>query len=388
MGHIIKTPAGNFRANWRDATGRQKAKTFKSRKQAAAFLAETESSLTHGTYVDPHAGRIRFGQLAARWLASRDVAPRTAERTLSLMRTHVLPKWEAWPINRIDYLSVQEWVADLTQALAPATVAKCHAVLVMVLRTAVRAKLLGQNPAEGVKVPRVRPDTPRRAGWLTREDFTFKLLPALPDKHRAIACVAAGAGLRWGECAGLPWGAVDLENRLLRVRQVAVETPGEVILRASTKTRAGIRTVPMPDFLIVALEDHRRSIGTTPQPDMLVFTSREGTALRRSHFRRRVWRPALLRAGLPASLRFHDLRHSYATWLVTDGVPINVVQRVMGHAQASTTLNRYTHTPEDYVDRVRKAFDYGSADDSLTPPGQDGPNDDQDEDGTAGVLVR
>ncbi|MEN3610967.1 tyrosine-type recombinase/integrase [Plantactinospora sp. ZYX-F-223] len=65
-------------------------------------------------------------------------------------------------------------------------------------------------------------------------------------------------------------------------------------------------------------------------------------------------------------LRFHDLRHSYATWLVTDGVPINLVQRVMGHEQASTTLNRYTHTPDDYADRVRRTF----ADDSLTfePP--------------------
>jgi integrase len=55
-------------------------------------------------------------------------------------------------------------------------------------------------------------------------------------------------------------------------------------------------------------------------------------------------------------MRFHDLRHSYATWLVTDGVPINLVQRVMGHEQASTTLNRYTHTPDDYADRVLAAF--------------------------------
>ncbi|MEV1287739.1 tyrosine-type recombinase/integrase [Micromonospora sp. NPDC049679] len=55
-------------------------------------------------------------------------------------------------------------------------------------------------------------------------------------------------------------------------------------------------------------------------------------------------------------MRFHNLRHSYATWLVTDGVPINLVQRVMGHEQASTTLNRYTHTPDDYADRVLAAF--------------------------------
>ncbi|MEU1808391.1 tyrosine-type recombinase/integrase [Micromonospora aurantiaca (nom. illeg.)] len=65
-------------------------------------------------------------------------------------------------------------------------------------------------------------------------------------------------------------------------------------------------------------------------------------------------------------MRFHDLRHAYATSLVTDGVPINLVQRVMGHKQASTTLNRYTHTPGDYAARVLAAFDGSAA--SLLPP--------------------
>ena len=121
----------------------------------------------------------------------------------------------------------------------------------------------------------------------------------------------------------------------------------------------------------------------------LVFPTRNGTPQRRSNFRRQVWRPALAQAGLlgkvatvsdawcatwvdhsgatrcrtfstergaighvvthaAGGLRYHDLRHSYATWLVSDGVPVNVVQRVMGHEQASTTLNRYTHAPDDY----------------------------------------
>ncbi|WP_243709424.1 tyrosine-type recombinase/integrase [Micromonospora sp. 15K316] len=73
-------------------------------------------------------------------------------------------------------------------------------------------------------------------------------------------------------------------------------------------------------------------------------------------------------------LRFHDLRHSYITWLVTDGVPVNVVRRVLGHEKASTTLDRYTHTPDDYADRMRLTF----ADDSLTfrpSPRSTGPGD-------------
>ncbi|MFR9776007.1 tyrosine-type recombinase/integrase [Micromonospora sp. MS34] len=75
---------------------------------------------------------------------------------------------------------------------------------------------------------------------------------------------------------------------------------------------------------------------------------------------------ACVAAKAAGGMRFHDLRHAYATWLVTDGVPINLVQRVMGHEQASTTLNRYTHTPDDYAARILDAFTL-PADDLLTP---------------------
>jgi integrase len=94
---------------------------------------------------------------------------------------------------------------------------------------------------------------------------------------------------------------------------------------------------------------------------------------------REVWNLALKRSGLPTTLRFHDLRHSYATWLISDGVPVDAVQKVMGHANASTTLDRYTHAPRDYEALVRGVFET-SADDPLTFPGSDHP-DDEDEGG-------
>jgi integrase len=78
-----------------------------------------------------------------------------------------------------------------------------------------------------------------------------------------------------------------------------------------------------------------------------VFRNERGGPLRRANFRQRVWQPALDRSGLAERPTFHDLRHCYATWLVSDGVPVNV-QAVMGHEQASTTLNRYTHVPADF----------------------------------------
>jgi integrase len=252
-----------------------------------------------------------------RWLGNRDVEARTAERTLSLMRTHVLPKWGSWSVAKIDYMAIQDWVTELARTLAPATVAKCHGLLLMVLRTAVRARIIAANPAEGVKVPGGRNVRPQLV-MISRNDFFGRLLPAIPEEHRALVCVAAGAGLRWGECAGLAWGAVDLDRARLRVVQVAVETPAEVVIRPYPKTRAGVRTVPLPPFLVDALRSHRGE--DDPEHEALVFDSRVNGPLRRSNFRRRIWLPSLIRAGLLGTLVQVDRDRFDATWRDRNGV--------------------------------------------------------------------
>lgn len=398
----MKAPCGTFRACWRDPAGKQLSKSFSTKREANAFLAEVETTMNRGTYVAPNAGKLRFRVYAVRWSASRDLTARTTERTTSILRNHLLPKWGDWPIGSIDHLSVQEWVTQLGKTLAPATVGKCFSALRTILRSAVRARLITVDPTAGVTTPSTYQPRPLTA-TISREVFLGALLPAVPLEHRAIVAAGAGAGLRWGEAAGLPWGAVDLSQRRLSVGQVAVETAAEVTVRAYPKSRASVRTIPLPSFLVSALEAHRElTVGNAaPDPACLVFPTRTGTPQRRSNFRRQVWRPSLTRGKLLGSvealggawcaswpdrsgttqrqmfrterdafthvaahavggLRFHDLRHSYATWLVSDGVPVNVVQKVMGHEQASTTLNRYTHTPDDYSARVLAAFD-GSA---------------------------
>lgn len=397
MGHIVKTPAGTFRANWRDPAGRQKAKTFPTRKEAAAYLAETETTIRHGNYVDPRAGRVRFDEHAARWLASRNVGARADERIITAMRTHVLPKWAGWPLSSIDHMAIQQWVSELSRQMSPASVAKCFGILRAVLRSAVRSRLIAFDPTEGVTLP----STSQRHTPLTivpKEQFFGRLLPATPPEHQALVCVAATAGLRWGEAAGLPWSAVDLDRGALRVAQVAEETARIIRIRPYPKTRAGFRSVPLPPILHQMLRDRLDELRERPAPAALVFATRTGTPLRRSNFRRQVWRPTLVRAGMlgeieqldtqrwragwtdrdgtmhrvevptereaidhvaespAAALRYHDLRHSYATWLISAGVPVNAVQRLLGHQQASTTLNFYVHPSDDHDDAVRSVF--------------------------------
>jgi integrase len=207
---------------------------------------------------------------------------------------------------------------------------------------------------------------------------------------------------------------VDLAAQTVRVVRVAVEVSGRVTDKAYPKSRAGRRIVPLPAFVVELLTEHKKRY--PPGAGGLAFTSRSGAAVRRTTFRAKVWRPSLARAGLlgkivevgeykfmahwhdgeghewskefttrreaiehivrhaHGGLRFHDLRHSYATWLVSAGVPINDVSAVMGHEQTSTTLDRYTHPSQDRDQRVRSVF----ADFLLTPAPEQDPETEQE----------
>ncbi|MEU8251730.1 hypothetical protein [Nonomuraea sp. NPDC048916] len=239
MGHIVKTKAGTYRANWRDQTDRQRSKTFPTKREATAFLAEINSALNRGSYVDPHAGKTKFGPYASSWLASRNHELATAARDQSIMRNHVQPRRQDVPLGKVDHSAVQAWVTDLGKRLSSATVIECHRLLSGVMRSAVRDRLIGANPCEGVRLPRRRrQDADDRI--ITREEFAM-LLRHVPDRYRAVVALAAGAGLRWGGCAGLRWDAIDLDAGTVRVLRVAVEINGHITIKPYPKSKAGRR---------------------------------------------------------------------------------------------------------------------------------------------------
>src|SRR5262245_13801153 len=191
MGHIRKTPAGAHRACWREPSGRQRSKTFKTKREASAYLAEVESALNRGMYIAPDAGRLRFGEYAQRWLAGRNDERATAARDRSIMRNHVLPRWGRIPLAGLEHSAVQAWVTKLGQRLAPASVAECFRLVSAVMRCAVRDRLIGYNPCDGVKVVRRR-RTDIDDQTISRDDLLARLLPAVPDRYRAMVAVAAG----------------------------------------------------------------------------------------------------------------------------------------------------------------------------------------------------
>jgi integrase len=247
VGHLRRAPSGNWRAAYRTPEGKERTRTFKTKREARAFLAQVEGDKSRGLYMDPAGAQLRFRDLADRWWAAREVELTTAAANRSRLDNHVLPMWGEWPIGRIEHLDVQAWVTRLSRRLAPETVASCHGLLSAILATAVRSRKLGANPCDGVRLP-PRRRTADAGVTITREQLVVEVLPALPRRFRALVATAAGAGLRWGECVGLRRRNVDLLRRELRVVEVAVEVAGRVTFKSYPKSKASRRTVPLPDF--------------------------------------------------------------------------------------------------------------------------------------------
>jgi integrase len=194
--------AGTWRAYWRDPTGRQTSQTFPTKREAATFLAQMKATTSTGAYVSPHAGRVLLGDHAREWMASWNNEATTHARDASIMRNHVIAQWDTWPLSKIDHLSVQPWITELSGRLSAATVAECRRLTSAVMRSAVRNRLVPFNPCEGIKVGKHRRrDTDDQV--IERGVLRARLLPAVPDRHRGIVAVAGGCGLRWGEASGL-----------------------------------------------------------------------------------------------------------------------------------------------------------------------------------------
>ena len=175
---------------------------------------------------------------------------------------------------------------------------------------------------------------------------------AIDARYRGLVLLGAYGGLRLGEMFGLRWGSVDLLRRRVKVNEICVEVRGEVLF-GPPKTKAGIRTVPIPS---VVADELAKLTGPNPDPKALVFTGGKGAPLRAGAFRQRVWYPATKAAGLDG-LRLHDLRHTAVTlWIAAGANPKEIAVRA-GHSSVVTVLDRYGHLYPEAEDRLSDALD-------------------------------
>lgn len=173
------------------------------------------------------------------------------------------------------------------------------------------------------------------------------------------------SGIRWGELTALRKSRCHLLRRRLEVAENVVELRGEIVF--GTPKGHERRQVAIPPFLCDLLAEHLAR--NVQDNDGLVFT-RNGGPLRHTPFYKRTFKPAAARAGLPAALRMHDLRHTCASILIREGANIVQVQKQLGHKDATTTLNTYAHMWPDDLDRVADALERAHAQ-ALSDPGRD-----------------
>lgn len=321
----IDKRSGHWRARYRTPDGKSRARTFKKKADAERFLVEQEHTKLTGAYVDPSAGRVTFAVYAERWRAMQVHRPTTAAQVEGNLRRHVVPVIGERPLATVRPSEVQALVKSLSITLAPGTVEVIYRYLVAIFRAAVADRLIGASPCAGVKLPKVEP---AKVVPPTVEAVEA-VADALPGRYRALALVAAGTGLRQGECFGLTLDRVDFLRRQLKVDRQLVLLPGAGPAFGPPKTAASYRTVPLPDVVLEALAAHLEAFEVGS--DGLVFTNDKGEPIRRTRFSD-VWRPAVAEAGA-AGLRFHDLRHFYASLLIRHGESVKVVQAPAGSRQ-------------------------------------------------------
>jgi integrase len=348
--NIAKRPDGKYRARYRDPAGREHAKHFRTKKDAQRWLDEVTASIVTGQYVSPSAGKMTFKEYAEEWRASQVHRPSTQARVEIMLRVHAYPVFGDRPLNSILPTHIQTWVKKMSLTHAASSVVGAHGVISGIFLSAVRDRRIQHNPCQHSKLPKV---DPKRVTPLLTEQVRA-LEDAAPARWQAAITLAAATGMRQGEVFGLTVDRIDFFRKTVRVDQQMTEVAGLEPVLGPPKTRASVRVIPLPDVAVRALAAHLKAYPAGPSG--LVFTREDGTPMRRTKWNR-IWAPLRKRAGLPAGVTFHDLRHYYASLLIRFGESVKTVQARLGHASAAETLDTYSHLWPDSEDQTRTAVD-------------------------------
>lgn len=365
-------------ARWRDLDGRSRKRSFRRKVDAERYVAAVQDDLYRGVYVDPNRGKITLAEWATSWLASLGhLKVSTRARYAGIVNHHIIPKWGRRKLIAINHADIAEWVAALVASgLSPGSIRYIHRVFALILEHAVLDSRLAANPAKAVPLPRMHL---REPVFLTIREVD-RLAECAGQGGLTIEFLAL-TGLRFGEMAALRVSDLDLTRRRLRVKASVSEVNGKLVWTSPKNHHS--RSVPIPASLAVKLA----RIVEGKARDDVIFTSPAGGVLRINNWRPRVFDRACAIAGI-AGLRPHDLRHTAASLAVSGGANVKAVQRMLGHASAAMTLDIYAGLFGDDLDSVAEGIDRlrGASTGTLGIVHDD--DEDQDDDGTAGVLVR
>jgi integrase len=332
----------------------------KTREEVRHKLTKAMADRDGGLIFD--AGNLTLGEYLNKWLdgAVRDTVKQNAwENYEYVSRVNLIPALGSLKLKAITPAHVQVlYRSKLNSSLSGRTVKLIHTVLNKSLKYAVRYGLIPRNSCASVTPPRVMK---KEIKALSPQEAKRLLEAAKGERFEALYMLAITAGLREGKLLGLRWRDVNLDAETLSVRQQLTRTRSGLSFTfpkgdKSRSIRLASHTVRVLKHHNIAQKEERLKAGSLWQDTRLVFTTKVGTPVDVGNFTYRSFRPLLERAGLPR-IRVHDLRHTFATLLLSKGTHPKIVQEMLGHANISMTLDTYSHVLPTMQDEAIAALE-------------------------------
>lgn len=336
------------RWEWDEAAKKLKQirRTFYGNTQAEAVKKrdEEKAKQTSGVLVDPTA--LTVAGFLGRWMETVCSALRgtTQERRRTYLNKHILPFLRGLRLNKLTLEHLESWLIDLAkQGRSEWTRHQAATMLSTALRHAEKKRLIAANPAANLTKPR-----PKDADVEPYTEEQVNQLLAANKSHRlhALYVLAVTTGMRQGELFSLHWPEINFDQATVTVKYTLRQlkkAEGSFSLEPP-KSKRSRRTLDVPAVVLTALAEHRermkvegRDVENGP-----VFLTKTGTFIGKSNFTRQIHRPLLKRAKLPIR-KFHALRHTHASILLSRGRSIVAVSQRLGHGSPEITLREYGH---------------------------------------------
>ena len=350
-----------------DENGLPKTKNVlaKTKGECIEKLKALKSTITPDTPIKLKAD-MPFGEWLDHWYETYckpNARPATQRTYEGYIRLYLYPRLGSIPLNKVTTSDIQQmctWMmteARLDQkngdsGLSDSQVRNCYSLCDRVLEKAVTEKLIVRNPAKGCKLP---PDRPKEMKVLSREDMQKVLIQAKEENYYELFLLEFATGLRLGELMALQWDDVNLVTGELRINK-QVNLVGSKLVISEPKTKAAVRTLILPPSVRKVLAEYKTRVNSRwlfPSPkkdDLPIIPS---AVSRRLH--------TLLEHAGCEQVRFHDLRHTFATNALAHGMDIKTLSTILGHVSSATTLNTYSHVTDEMRQRAAVKIDQGIA---------------------------
>ena len=322
------------------------------------------------TITPPTAAKVKADMSFGDWLnlwyenySKPAVRPSTQRIYEGYIRLYIRPRLGHIPLNKLTANDLQQlftWMktdGGAESGLADSQVVTCHSLCHRALEKAVTDRLIARNPADGCKLPALKRE---EMNILSREAMQRLLIQAKEENYYELFLLEFATGLRLGELMGLQWDDLDLTTGELRVNK-QVNIVGSELVVNEPKTKAAVRTLLLPPSVLKVMRAYRTKVESRwlfPSP------KKEDLPLRPSVVHQRLHR-LLDHAGCER-VRFHDLRHTFATNALAHGMDVKTLSTILGHVSSATTLNTYSHVTDEMRQRAAVKIDLGIAKAEVT----------------------